>query len=616
MKLYNYMGLMAMAASMTAVVSCSDFNDWNTAPVLPDSKAEQTIWQNIQQKDNLKDFAKVLAHVGFDKELDAAHNYSVWAPVDGSFDMDSLLSLDSAKIVNQFIKNHVAEYSYRNSGETDAAVHFLNGKTFQFKGNNGSYVLYDIPLADGGKSVPCVNGELYSIVKQSKFLPNIYEFIEERPDSEMFASYIRKYDYTFLDLEKSIPGPIVQGMQTYLDSVYTTENTLFPRYRLYPHIEDSIYTALYPSDKAYESALNTIKSYLAFKETTPYSTVVNGTEKTENEKLKYDFEYYKDSLARQEIMSTLFYSARNAYNACIDNFNQQAYPHIGENEDTICTPLRRMFSEPKDIFDHTAEKVTLSNGSVRILDTLAIKPWEFYLNDIEYTPSRAYIFNNPSVKNDGLISVLMPNIDSSKVDLSEFKGSRYSYFNAPAESQGSMPELWIYVPGVQSTTYNVYLVTVPADIDKSNPVDSSEIKPCAINVSLTYVSKASNTKTNTYYFDGKNNITTMKNPMTSKGDENMFLTNTERVDTISLGQVTFPIAYAGLENAKPHIKIESNYRAQAKYKDENGEYVKLPNGQDARNYDMYSYTYRIAKIIFRPVEYDEYLESLNKSDED
>ena len=82
------------------------------------------------------------------------------------------------------------------------------------------------------------------------------------------------------------------------------------------------------------------------------------------------------------------------------------------------------------------------------------------------------------------------------------------------------------------------------------------------------------------------------------------LSDSTRVDTVLVGTVTFPTAYnnipiEGSNKVYPYIKIASNRSAISKTE---WEYI------DNR--------LRIASIIFRPVEYDEYLEALKNKPED
>ena len=85
--------MMMVAGCMLAATSCSDFSDYNAIEASAEPSADKTLWENIKANANLSDFAEVLEKVGYDKVLNASHTYTVWAPVNGSFDKDSLFSL-------------------------------------------------------------------------------------------------------------------------------------------------------------------------------------------------------------------------------------------------------------------------------------------------------------------------------------------------------------------------------------------------------------------------------------------------------------------------------------------------------------------------------------------
>ena len=74
------------AATMLAVTSCSDFSDYNDTPASDVQQAERTLWDNISQNDQLSDFATLVKKAGFDDELSQPHYYTVWAPLNGTYD--------------------------------------------------------------------------------------------------------------------------------------------------------------------------------------------------------------------------------------------------------------------------------------------------------------------------------------------------------------------------------------------------------------------------------------------------------------------------------------------------------------------------------------------------
>ena len=143
---YIYKVRMALVGcGMLAATSCTDYLEYNTVPQSNDPKADKTLWENISENDKLTDFADVLKRYHYDDLLNASHTYTVWAPVNGSFNM---ADLDSAKIERQFLRNAIADYAHRETDVADTVVYMLNGKLVKFSNKNTSMLAFD------GKEIP------------------------------------------------------------------------------------------------------------------------------------------------------------------------------------------------------------------------------------------------------------------------------------------------------------------------------------------------------------------------------------------------------------------------------------------------------------------------------
>ena len=135
MKKYKYIGIMMMAATMLTATSCSDFNDYNKEIADLTPAGNQTLWQNIQQNQQLSNFASILKKAGYDEKLNTTHYYTVWAPLDGTYDANAILQLSNKSLLSQFVENHIADYSYNASGQIDKRVLMLNDKSYHFAGS-------------------------------------------------------------------------------------------------------------------------------------------------------------------------------------------------------------------------------------------------------------------------------------------------------------------------------------------------------------------------------------------------------------------------------------------------------------------------------------------------
>ena len=239
MKKIKNIWLLLLAPIFGLAVSCSDYEDWNTMQEDTNPAAEKTLWENITAEPQLSDFAKVLKKAGLEEQLSAAHYYTVWAPLNGTFDVDSVLNCSDNAILAQFINNHIAEYNHLAKGNLYEKVKTLNRKSYEFMFDEGNYTYNTQLLVNNLYNLPSSNGTLHVINGNSEFLPNGLEALSMIEGIDSISTYILNYNDTTLDTRNSVPGPVVNGKQTYLDSVFTTSNTLTSRLRARIESEDS-----------------------------------------------------------------------------------------------------------------------------------------------------------------------------------------------------------------------------------------------------------------------------------------------------------------------------------------------------------------------------------------
>ena len=126
---------------------------------------------------------------------------------------------------------------------------------------------------------------------------------------------------------------------------------------------------------------------------------------------------------------------------------------------------------------------------------------------------------------------------------------RYVKTNVPDFST-ALSEFNFYIDDVLSTTYDVSLVLVPACIEVPD-MPESERKPYSLYVDINYADYENGALTLvTKRFDGETLVS--GNSALRKVDP--FTGGKDKVDTIRLGRVTFPVCYAGTD-AKPNIKV-------------------------------------------------------------
>ena len=216
------------------LTSCTDWNDhYDAGTALSDSQ-QASLLENITKNPNLTQFASLLTKSGFDQQLVSSQTFTVWAPVNDSFNYNELMTTGNDRLLKQFVKNHVARNNYPASGAMNQKVFMLNEKLMHFQGDGQGYNIQGIALNAGQQNIGSNNGMLHLISGKIPYLPNIYESLNnEQFALDSISEYYHQYDVRKLDEQRSVPGPIVDGEQTYLDSIFNESNSLYHTFRSY-----------------------------------------------------------------------------------------------------------------------------------------------------------------------------------------------------------------------------------------------------------------------------------------------------------------------------------------------------------------------------------------------
>ena len=600
----------------TMFTSCTDFSDYNEVKTDVQATGNQTLWENIRQNEQLSEFAALVAETGFDKQLDQTHYYTVWAPLNGTFDAAALRQLGSTALLEQFVYNHVAEYGHNASGLLDERVHMLNGKSYDFVGD-GSYTFSGVTVAHPNQ--PSNNGVMHIMDGAAVYYPNLYDFLTNGQLSagkgiDSLCSYFQKYEYSYLDEKASVVGPIVDGVQTYIDSVMITVNSLTTTLDAQLEQEDSSYTFLMPTNEVWNKTYDRIKGYYNYiKRTEAQAFVESGqTVSISNTNASYvvdDVPYLKDSLVKRSLVRNLVFSNKNGYNRWIEG------EPTALGTDTLYSTTRNKLSNASEILNPSflAEKVQMSNGYGRIIDSLAIYPWE------SYAPER--IFDARS----NLARIATGNAHNVNVTLKGYEDQEFAkdgslrYLWAEPNGGFSKPEMDIFLPNVLSTTYDFYCVFVPEKFD--NP-GSAAYLPNRVNFELNYCDEHGSLQNYLFLDESEENIasfnayiqqvqdklreedptgriTDVPDNATNRTTVRGYSNDPTKVDTVYIGRFTFPVSYYGLgTNAAkicPNIKITSPMSVFNKT---------LLSG--------FSRDLRIAAILAKPLELVEFEESNKK----
>lgn len=560
------------AGGLLVAASCSDFNDFNTVPGAADPAADKTLWENISSNDQLSDFASVLERIGYDEVLSASRTYTVWAPVNGSFNLDSLNQVSDEKVEKEFLKNLIADFAHRENDPNDTVIYMLNEKLLKFSNKNTARLSFDaqkvLPNANMANvyNYPSTNGLLYIVSSPSVFRYNGYEYIAEMTGvADSFIKYVKHFENIYLDEANSVKGEIRDGVQHYDDSVMIITNRLTDGLlRAQVDNEDSLYTVLIPTNEAWIKNYEKIASYYNYIPSINYQDLSSsevGTKKGNTGTiLKGDVgkvtanlpavpadaaiqeagAYWTDSITKLRMVRNFFYTETDRrYN------NKLATGTPFVENDTLRSTIGAYMIHLQGLNDATQEIVKLSNGHARIINDYPFRPQDTYAPIIETVePGRLVTATGSGIANYRVMGV-DPEIWTPETEYQKRYGLSFVSTDLPEKSTFA-PELDFYIPNVLSTTYTVYAIMVPDNV--STIFADTVRKPYSLYFDINYTDAENNQIS--ARFDG--DTIQVGNSNVKKVEP--FLVAQHKVDTVKLGRVTFPICYAGTE-AKPNIKV-------------------------------------------------------------
>lgn len=236
-------------------------------------RTDKTIWENLEEQDQLSDFREILdsvhvssynktSLVSYSELLNAEQSFTMWAPINGSFNKDSLLALcqtdiGQLSVEKSFVRNHLARYLFSITSSTDVDILLLNGKEKNLKG----FTLGSKTITTA--NIVSKNGVLHILDGNIPYFYNIFESFSSKPEFSMMSAYFNAYQKDSLDEFASVSSGIVDGSTVYIDSVMIQKNALLDELGALNE-EDSSYLFIAPSDTAWNAAYSKIAPYFKF----------------------------------------------------------------------------------------------------------------------------------------------------------------------------------------------------------------------------------------------------------------------------------------------------------------------------------------------------------------
>ena len=495
---------MALSVAMLAFYSCSDSWD-DHYDTTGDVSGRLTIWESLK-KNGLTDFCEVVSKVGRDTMLNSDQTFTVWAPVNGSFNKDSLLTAVSEgkkkQVIERFVNNYISRYNISDNGEA-IDITMLNSKRNEMT----SGMIGDAKITSANNI--CSNGVLHIINNQLPFRFNIYEALELDPDFSSLYSFLSEYEEDSLDEGRSVSrGVDENGNKIWVDSVIIENNVMLNSLNALINMEDSNYWAVVPTNEAFDSRVEEAMPYFVFN-----PTVENA-----------------DSL--QEL-----YAKRYSLYDSFFNMNQNTHPNDSLAATTYSSfnPLYNVFYHPYTTVNDTAGILTNIDQEISCSNGMAYKfsKWPLSIYDTFFREIKVEIERTSNVNTSDTYT----------------KASNLSYYSSAADSisrgyvdivpssSTANPQIGVNLYDYLSGTYDIYVVMLPKTVMTTS---STDFRPYKFRATLYEMNEKGDYKQETKLMDGG---TTSNNPYC--------------VDTVYIDTHTFTNSFVGQNSYGAILTINS-----------------------------------------------------------
>lgn len=451
MKAIHYILSATIACS---AVACTDWDDHYDGTVA--DGGDLTLWQQMRQNSELSDFCEVLEHTklfrmhkktkaSYAEILNSGQSFTVMAPVNGTFNKDSLIALTETaqgdSVVEKFfVKNHIAR-SANSTTATEKTIHMMNDKRVTLVPGS----INGITVKQG--NIHAKNGILNVMAKQLPYYYNLYEQMTDRDEYKTVGDFIRSYDREEFDEANSVQNGTVDGVPVYIDSVMIERND-FLTYYLGAKLasEDSTYWMVVPKGAGWQKAFDQAKACFNYPTT----------------------EAKADSLQLLRTYNAMFTDAiftmttqKNPTDSLRSLSYNSYYPEY--------SVFRKPFA-PGGLLDG-ATQTTSSNGVLYETDDYRLDPTQTYNRKIEQEAEYSiYIINNEKCS-------------YTSRSLSADSISREGYLDIQPSSNTANWSVKFRLSGVKSTTYDVCVVLLPQNITDPN----ADAKPYQFKADIGYV---------------------------------------------------------------------------------------------------------------------------------
>lgn len=557
---------LVFAAGLVAMGSCTDTWDdhYGDGGNMGGSSYAGTLMQAVEEQ--APDFAKVVKAYGYDRELSSGSYYTVWAPVNGSFDLSEYVDengnkvADSTTVVKEFLKSHISRYAY-SLGKDAQTLNLLNDKRITLSPEGeGSFGKSEILH----RNITTKNGVLYTLAAPNPYANNLFEIIakqykadpEEGKDSLSLYAYLydSKYNKDSLIESKSVSrGVDENGNKIWVDSFLQRNNTVLKNVDARLYEEDSSFIAILPSAKAWAERYKIAESLLKFNP-------------SEDKAAAGTCDSLQRHYARTFAMTDLFYN-KNANEYWQDSLKSTLYSSAAWYNHKYYSKMPKDMPEDKelnDILSKSGDPVECSNGTAYMVDEYPMSVTEQFFYRIKADGVSSI---NMDLDNKGATEFTKSCVTpfyQTKGTMSQIQnGERietqsYSYVYFQPINGNANPTVAIDIPNTLSGEYDIYLVTCPNWLRGGDTTaEEVDLRPYRFYVNVFERGENGDYKKSTRMknpADGTNYFVTSSqlyiNPDAPKP---LLLIN----DTTYVGKYEFNNTYYGRNNAGVMVQIQS-----------------------------------------------------------
>lgn len=499
------------------LVSCTEWDDHYEGDHL--GTVDQTLWQQLKSNTQLSDFCQVLEQtkifrmhkktpVSYADLLNSGQSFTVVAPVNGTFNKDSLLQLvqtaqGDSVVERFFVLNHLSR-SLSSIEQDNKKMLLLNKKHVTME--DGS--IEGVNLTS--YNLRAKNGILHVAARPLPYQRSLYESLSDKEELSSIGKILRQYEEDYFDANSSVSSGIIEGVPIYVDSVVIERNRMLQQIGLI-NAEDSTYWMIAPTTTGWNEAWNEASKYFV------YDTKV----------LK------RDSLQQHWTTRALLDDAvfnltdQRTLTDSLVSVQYLTYRNFSTNGKPMYHVFQKPF-EPGGIL-YGAEREECSNGVLFKTQQWPFTPEQTYLRELwsEAEQTQLITSNTECTYN--------PRRLTSKLI------SEGGYLQIVPRTATSNWEMTFRVNNTLSGKYDICAIILPKSIADVSLTDS---KPCKFKAVINYVDTLGTAKT----FNCNNK---------------QFQSDPERIDTIVLAEAfEFPVCNYNQNDIKVSIKLQCSILAR------------------------------------------------------